>query len=227
MMNKVRVATISIVLLSQLVPSIAFAEQEHPERERFRYAGEITGVEPGQGTFSLLTRAGEQLEFQTSERTHYRGPDGSVQGIGDLEPGMKAMVAGIKKDGVLHALLVAAGNPEDRPDRPRVDLRVVGRVESKGDRSFTLLTRAGEQLTFNVTDDTHYKGIGSFDELEVGMQAAVGAKETDDGLVAVWVAARNAPEDRPRPEDRPGRNPEDRPGRRQDPAPDPDEQVSG
>jgi hypothetical protein len=149
-----------------------------------------------------------------------------VQGIDDLEPGMKAMVAGIKKDGVLQALLVAAGNPEDRPDRPRIDLRVAGRVESKGDHSFTLLTRAGEQLTFNVTDDTHYKGIGSFEQLERGMFAAVGAKETDDGLVAGWVAARNAPEDRPRPEDRPGRNPEDRPDRRPDQAPNPDEQVS-
>jgi hypothetical protein len=212
MMNRVRVATISIVLLSQLVPSAAFAEEEHPERDRFRYAGEITGVEAGQGTFSMLTRAGEQLEFQTSERTHYRGPDGSVQGIEDLEPGMKAMVAGIKKDGVLQALLVAAGNPEDRPERPRVDVRAAGRVESKGDGSFTLITREGELLTFAVTQDTHYKGIGSFGELEVGMFAAVGAKQTDGDLVAGWVAARNAPEDRP--------------DRRPDQAPNPDEQVS-
>lgn len=226
MMNRVRVATIGIVLLSQLVPSTAFAEEEHPQPERFRYAGEITGVEPGQGTFSLLTRAGEQLEFQTGERTHYRGPDGSVQGIDDLEPGMKAMVAGIKKEGVLQALLVAAGNPEDRPARPRVDVRAAGRVDSKGDGSFTLMTREGELLTFAVTQDTHYKGIGSFEELEFGMFAAVGAKQTDGDLVAIWVAARQAPEDRPRPEDRPGRNPEDRPDRRPDQAPNPDEQVS-
>ena len=226
MMNRVRVATISTVLLSLLVPSAVFAEEEHPERDRFRYAGEITGVVPGQGTFTLLTRAGEELEFQTSDRTHYRSPDGSVEDIHDLKQGMKALVAGIKKDGVLQALLVAAGNPEDRPDRPRVDLRVVGRVESKGDRSFTLLTRSSERLSFKVTDDTHFKGIGSFEELEVGMQAAVGAKETDGGLVAIWVAARNAPEDRPRPEDRPGRNPEDRPDRRPDRAPEQDGEVS-
>src|SRR3970282_2117821 len=77
-----------------------------------------------------------------------------------------------------------------------------------------------------VTDDTHYKGIGSFEELEAGMFAAVGAKETDGELVAIWVAARSAPEDRPRPEDRPDRNPEDRPDRRPDQAPDPDVQAS-
>jgi len=226
MMNKVRVATMGFAVLSLLVPSAVFAEGEHPERDRFRYAGEITGVVPGQGTFTLLTRAGEELEFQTSDRTHYRSPDGSVQDIHDLKQGMKALVAGIEKDGVLQALLVAAGNPEDRPDRPRVDMRAAGRVEAKDDQSFTLLTREGEQLTFAVTEDTHYKGIGSFQELEVGMFAAVGANESDSGLVAVWVAARLAPEDRPRPEDRPGRNPEDRPDRRPDQAPDQDVEVS-
>ncbi|MGH2621036.1 MAG: hypothetical protein ACRDHG_10770, partial [Anaerolineales bacterium] len=67
-----RIATIGFSVLSLLVPSAAFAEEEHPERNRFRYAGEITGVVPGQGTFTLLTRAGEELEFQTSDRTHYR-----------------------------------------------------------------------------------------------------------------------------------------------------------
>jgi hypothetical protein len=226
MMSKMRMATIGFSVLSLLVPSAVFAEEEHPERERFRQAGEITGVVPGQGTFTLLTRAGEELEFQTSDRTHYRSPDGSVQDIHDLKQGMKAFVGGIKKDGALQALIVAAGNPEDRPDRPQVDLRVVGRVESTGDQSFSLLTRRGELLTFNVTDDTHYKGIGSFEELAVGMHAAVGAKETDGDLVAIWVAARQATEDRPRPEDRPGRNPEDRPDRRPDEAPDQDVELS-
>jgi len=226
MMNNVRVATIGFAVLSLLVPSPVFAEEEHPERDRFRYAGEITGVVPGQGTFTLLTRAGDELEFQTSDRTHYRSPDGSVQDIHDLKKGMKALVAGIKDEEVLNALLVAAGNPEDRPDRPQIDLRAAGRVESTGDRSFTLLTRQGELLTIKVTDDTHYKGIGSFEELEAGMFAAVGAKDTDGGLVAIWVAARSAPEDRPRPEDRPDRNPEDRPDRRPDQAPDQDVQAS-
>ncbi len=226
MMNKARVATIGLAVLPLLIPSAVFAEEEHPRHERFRHAGEITGVEAGQGTFTLLTRAGEELEFQTSDRTRYRSPDGSVQGIDDLQQGMKALVAGIKEEGTLNALLVAAGNPEDRPDRPRPDVRAAGRVESVGDRSFTLQTRRGELLTFKVTEDTHYKGIESFEELEVGMFAAVGAKETDGDLVAIWVAARNAPEDRPRPEDRPSRNPEGRPDRQPDRAPDADEQAS-
>ena len=220
MMNKVRVATIGLAVLPLLIPSAVFAEEEHPRHERFRYAGEITGVEAGQGTFTLLTRAGEELEFQTSDRTHYRSPDGSVQDIHDLKQGMKALVAGIKEEGALSALLVAAGDPADRPDRPRVDVRAAGRVESVGDRSFTLMTRRGELLTIKVTEDTHYKGISSFDDLEVGMFAAVGAKEADGDLVAIWVAARNAPEDRP------DRNPEGRPDRGPDRAPNPDEQAS-
>jgi hypothetical protein len=222
MIGTMRIATVGLTVVSLLAPSTALAEEERPRPERFRYAGEITGVVPGQGTFTLLTRAGEELEFQTSDRTHYRSPDGSVQDIHDLKKGMKALVAGIKQEDGLLALLVAAGNPEDRPDRPPVDLRAAGRVESVGDRSFTLRTRAGESLTFTVTEETHFKGIGSFDELEVGMFAAVGAVKRNDQLVAVWVAAREAPEDRPRPD----RNPEDRPDRRPEPTPAPDDEVS-
>src|SRR3989304_2728638 len=133
MMNRVRVATIGIVLLSQLVPSAAFAEEEHPQRERFRYAGEITGVVPGQGTFTLLTRAGEELEFQTSDRTHYRSPDGSVQEMHDLKKGMKALVAGIKDEDVHNG----RGGGDGRR-RPRGESLVQrgdpdGPVDSKGD----------------------------------------------------------------------------------------------
>ncbi len=68
-------------------------------------------------------------------------------------------------------------------------------------------------MSFSVNENTKYKGIGGFGELEVGMMAAVGANENDDGLLAVFVGARN-PEDR-RERD-PQDHPQDRPGRGQD-----------
>jgi hypothetical protein len=170
-----------------------------------RLGGEITGVVPGQGTFTLMSREGEEYELSTNERTKFHSRDGSVQDIHDLKKGMLAMVGAVRQDdGQLLALVVAAGNPEDRPD---LDVKAGGEVVAKSGNSFTIQTRNGESISFSVGDNTHYKGISGFGELKIGMMAAVGANETDDGLLAVFVGARN-------PEDRPQRDPQDRPDRR-------------
>jgi hypothetical protein len=99
------------------------------------------------------------------------------------------------------ALAVAAGNPEDRPV---LDVKAGGKVTAVGSSSFSIQKRNGGSMSFSVSDSTHYIGISSLDDLEVGMMAAVGANETDDGLLALFVGARN-------PEDRPERHPQDRP----------------
>jgi len=284
-MNKLRIATIAVLAGSLLLPAAVYAQEDAPERpERgFRAAGEITGVVPGQGTFSLVTREGRELGFQTNDETKFRSPNGTVESIHDLKKGMKALVVAAEQDdgtllalmvaagnpddlpdgrrlggvieavsleaqsftlkprdgdavrievgdrtkyrgegvealgdleagmharvvvveqdgGGLMALLVAAGQPKDRPDRPELDVKVAGEVVEKGDGSFVLQTRDSERISFTVNEDTQYKGIGGLGELEVGMMAAVGANETDHGLLAVFVGARN-PEDRPdRPE---------------------------
>ena len=215
-MNKLRIATIGVLTAALLLPVAVFAQEETPERPegRRRAAGEITGVVPGQGTFTILTREGDEIEFQTNENTKFRSPNGSVEDIHDLKKGMKAFVAAATQDdGTLIALMVAAGNMKDRPDRPQLDVKVGGEVTAVGASSLTIQTREGESISFSVNDNTHFKGIGGLDELEVGMKAAVGAKEIDDGLLAVFVGARN-PGDRPDPHDRPGRGP-DRRGPRQ------------
>jgi hypothetical protein len=191
------------------------AGQPKDRPDLIKLGGEIAGVVPGQGTFTLLTRAGEELELSTNERTKFHSRDGSVQDIHDLKKGDPAMVGAVRQDdGQLLALVVAVGNPDDRPD---LDVKAGGEVMDKGANSFTIRTRNGERITFTVSDNTHYKGIGGFGELKVGMMAAVGAVETDDGLLAVFVGARN-------PEHRPDRNPQDRPERGPDhrgPGPDP------
>ncbi len=293
-MNKLRIATLGVLTAALLLPGAVFAQEEAPERPegRIRAAGEITGVVPGQGTFTMLTRKGEELEFQTNDDTKFRSPNGEVEGIHDLKKGMKAFVVAVEPhNGTLLALMVAAGQPEDLPDgkrlggviesidldaqsftlkprdgdsvriqtgertryrgegikglsdleigmhagvvaveqengglmallvaagkpkdRPKLDVIAFGLVVDKGGNSFTIEKRNGEQISFSVSDETRYRGIGGFDELEVGMMAAAGAKDTDDGLLAVFVGARN-PEHRPdhgpedRPQDRPGRGP--------------------
>ena len=196
------------------------AGQQKDRPDLIKLSGEITGVVPGQGTFTLMSREGEEYELSTNERTKFHSRDGSVSDIHDLKKGMLAFVGAVRQDdGQLLALVVAAGNPEDRPD---LDVKVGGEVVAKGANSFTIQTRNGERITFAVNDNTHYKGIDGFGELEVGMMAAVGANETDDGLLAVFVGARN-------PEDRPQRSPQDRPERgpdRRGPNQDQDQDVS-
>ena len=72
-MNKLRIATIGVLTAALLLPSAVLAQGEAPDRPegRMRAAGEITGVVPGQGTFTVLTRQGEELGFQTNEKELY------------------------------------------------------------------------------------------------------------------------------------------------------------
>jgi hypothetical protein len=90
-MNKLRIATIGVLTVALLLPGAVFAQEESPERHERgkRAAGEISGVVPGQGTFTLMTRQGQELEFQTDENTKFRGPGGSVEGIHDLLLGIR------------------------------------------------------------------------------------------------------------------------------------------
>lgn len=206
MIGKLRIALMGLTAVSLLVPAAAFAQEQRPEHG-LRAIGEIVSVEPEQGAFTLLTRRGEQLEFQTGDRTRFRSRDGSVASIEDLQVGMHALVGAVQRpDGSLLALVVAVGTPEDRPE---LDLRAAGVVIAIDGRNFTLQRRNGEQLTALVDQNTKFKGIGGFDELEVGMLAAVGAVETDSGLLAVWLGAREKVQRRPH--DNPQRDPADRP----------------
>ncbi len=168
-------------------------------RERvFRTTGEITNVVPGQETFTVQSNEGESFTFVTGERTKFRSRDGSVTGIHDLKQGMLAMVGAIKmEDGTNQALVVLAGYPQDRPERPKV-VTAAGKVVSLGSNSLTVETRSGEQKTFSVDTSTRYKSrdgsVNGFGDLEIGMGAIVGARDLGNGeLLAVVVGAGHLP----------------------------------
>jgi hypothetical protein len=163
------------------------------KQDHVRVAGVITGVVPGQGTFTVETPEGEAWEFQTSERTRFRSRDGSVQDIHDLKKDMHVVVVAIEgEDGAWLALLVAVGNPEDRPRDGEI---VAGEIVALGDDSIILKKRDGAMVTVFVVESTVFKSrdgsIDSFDDLEVGMMAAAGVRQEDGRLVAAWVAAGN------------------------------------
>jgi len=168
----------------------------------FRTTGEISGVVPGQETFTVQSNEGETLTFVTGERTKFRSRDGSVTGIHDLKKGMLAMVGAIKmEDGTNQALVVQAGHPQDRPERPKV-VTAVGKIVSLVSNSLTVETRSGDQKTFSVDGSTKYKSrdgsVNSFGDLDVGMVAFVGARDLGNGeLLAVVVGASLIPAERP------------------------------
>jgi hypothetical protein len=162
---------------------------------RFRARGEITNVAPSDGVFTLRTRADEELEIHVSEQTRFLSRDGDIQGIEDLEVGMLAQVQGVKGPAVqLNALRVAAGSPEDRPG-----IRAMGQISAIGDDSFTLETRQGRSITFEVDESTKYRSrdgrVTSFDDLEVGMKAAVAGDQIAGGAYKAVVVGVGAPQD--------------------------------
>lgn len=170
----------------------------------FRTTGEITGVVPGQETFTVQSNEGESIAFVTGEWTKFRSRDGSVTGIHDLKRGMFTMVRAIKmEDGTNLALVVLVGNPEDRPERPKV-VSASGKIVSLSSNSLTIETRSGEQKTFSVDGSTKYKSrdgsVNSFDDLEIGMIAIVGGRDLGNGeMLAVIVGAGHIPAERSNP----------------------------
>jgi ribosomal protein S8E len=171
---------------------IAGERQERPDLERFR--GTVTAVDAAAGKFRLETPDGEELTFFVSERTRYRG---QVEGLDDLQVGWKAVVGAAEdEDGVLQAVLVAAGDPEDLPDMIRFRGTVTAVDAAAG--KFRLETPDGEELTFFVRERTRYRGqVEGLDDLQVGWKAVVGAAEDEDGALQAVLVAAGDPEDLP------------------------------
>ena len=160
-----------------------------------RYGGQVTGV--GSSSFSIENQAGTSFTFAVDENTRFHSRDGEVTGLGDLETGMYVHVLAVEQDdGSLLALAVGVADPD------RIDGRyALGEVTAVGNSSFTILTRDGNSLTFQVTNETRFHSrngeVNGLDDLETGMIVAVKYEEQDGGLVALAVGA-GALHDRPR-----------------------------
>lgn len=111
--------------------------------------GEVKSVDTAAGKFSLATRSGETITVQIAEDTRFLG---EFTGLSDVQVGMKVAVRGAKQeDGSLTARLVIGRLPIKR---------VGGTVIKVQAQSFTIETRLGEQLTFQVTEKTHFRSRG-------------------------------------------------------------------
>jgi len=167
-----------------------------------RALGEITSVNAITKSFTLQARSGEELQFKVNAQTKFRSPDGSIQGIEDLQSGMRALVVAIESEGnELLALMVAAGIPDDLPNV----MRASGVIESVhvSESMFALETKDGDHLQFVVNDRTRFQSrdhsINGLEDLEPGMAAIVGAVVQEEGPpLALLVGAGKPQADRER-----------------------------
>jgi len=160
--------------------------------ELVKVRGEVTAVDPELGKFEILTAGGERMRFFVDESTRYQG---QLSSFDEMQVGWKAAVAAKEgEDDQLTAVLVIAGI---RPEAIRAKGIIVGVDAVAG--VFRLKTEDGSILAFFVDENTIYKGqVEKIRDLEIGMRAAVGGYENQDGkLVARVVLAGNLPDERP------------------------------
>jgi preprotein translocase subunit YajC len=159
-----------------------------------KHAGEVVRVDLAAGQFVLKTaRTDQELTITVDAETRFRSKDDTVQELADLQTGMVVVVSAEKQgEDALLARLVAAGNKEDLP---KFDQRFLGKVTAVDDQSFTIQTRQGQAITFQVTDETRFRSrrgaVDGLEDLKPGMPVAVGAGDLGDGqyqALAVLVA---------------------------------------
>ena len=152
--------------------------------QRARKVGQITAVDQAAGTFTLKGRDGIEVTFAVNEETRFRSKDGKVTGLADLKEGMVGAVFAVDDPAFANPLakVVAAA---DKQDLPEFDARFAGKVTAVDDKSFTIQTRDGETVTFQVTGDTKFRSrdgsVKGLADLKVGMLIGVGAKELGNG----------------------------------------------
>jgi preprotein translocase subunit YajC len=137
--------------------------------------GKVTGVDVPGNAFSLEDKDGQVTTLKVDADTKFTG---QVGGLADLQVGMHAQARAEKQStGDLLAKSVRAGMPSDQ--------RFLGKVTAIDEQAFTIQTRKGESITFQVTEETRFRSrkglVSGLEDLEVGMPVGVGAEDLGNG----------------------------------------------
>jgi hypothetical protein len=153
-----------------------------------RARGKVVDVNTSAGKFSIQTPSGEELRFFVDEDTRYGGQISSLE---DLEDGMGAgVIYKEHSEGKWIAVGLIAGRAPNLV-KVRGEVTAVDTVNMK----FEILTAEGERMRFFVDENTRYQGqLSSLDEMQVGWQAGVAARDENGQLTAVLVIAGIRPE---------------------------------
>ncbi len=150
--------------------------------------GEVIDVNTSAGKFAIQTPSGEELRFFVDESTRYGG---QISSLDELQVGMGAgVVYKEHSEGKWIAVGLLAGYAPDL-------IKVRGEVTAvdAGLGKFEILSSDGERMRFFVDENTRYRGqLSSLDEMQVGWQAGVAARDEDGKLTAVLVIAGIRPE---------------------------------
>jgi hypothetical protein len=159
---------------------------EKPDYHRAR--GRVVDVNTSAGKFSIQTSSGEELRFFVDENTRYGG---QISGLEDLEEGMgTGVIYKEHSEGKWIAVGVVAGHAPNLV-KARGEVTAVDPQHNK----FEILTAEGERMRFFVDENTRYQGqLSSLDEMQVGWQAGVAARDEKGQLTAVLVIAGIRPE---------------------------------
>ena len=195
MSKKLFVPFVLAILASLIFSSVALAQEAQPlQRPHGGRRGVGQVIDVGDNQFTVESREGVERVLLVDEKTRFHGVDGEERSFDDLETGQwVAGIVGYNDDHELVARLVIF-LPDDFDPSQRLGRRAGGRITgvNVSESSFTLHTRSGEDLIFQVNENTHYRGaVEGLSDLQEGMVAAVGVLEQDDGtLLAVVMMAR-------------------------------------
>lgn len=207
MFKKIFIASLLVAALAVPLAGIALAEQHTSEngdpchrKGGKGMAGIVTNVDAASSEFSIENRAGETVTFMVNEDTEYLSPEGELESFEDLAEGM---AVGVKAVGNDEGTLVAKAVKYIDPELFNAE-HAGGEVTAVGADNFTITSREGEELTFQVDEDTRWGSrdgsLESLQDLVVGMHVGVAYQESDDGsLLALGVKKLM-----PRGEGRPG-----------------------
>jgi len=148
-----------------------------------RIFGQVLDVNEEGKTFSLKTRNQKVLEIQVTDETMFQSMDGNVENFQDLDGDEFVMViAEPKISGKLEAVAVFG---LDVDEIRKFDLRLKGKIEQVADDSLSVTTKAGNEYTFVISNETQVFGISGqikeLSDLDVGEKIFVGVITQDDG----------------------------------------------
>lgn len=194
MIKKIFFPILMAILLAATAFAPALANEDRPpsnEGNTQRFWGEVTSVEGNQ--FKVERPNGDRTTVSVNPDTQYRFRDGTQASFSDISVGRWVAGAGHGGENGVSARIVVI-----LPDgfEPPSLIRAAGEIISVSGNGFSLRKQNGEVVSLLVDENTHFRGVaGSLAELEVGMLAGVGARQSENGsLVAVVVITRERPE---------------------------------
>ncbi len=197
MIKRVSIPFFIAALLSTFLAVPALAANKSPSheghdprsRKRRLLHGEIISVDLSANTFGLQIRHGETIIIQVDENTKFRGEISDLEG---MDIGSRALAGVMAQEGDLPlAIFVAVSEQLGRINRHGGRISAIDLEQSK----FQLETRGGDNLEFQVTDQTRFKGaVSELADLELDMMAGIGSITEDDGSErALLVIAAHRP----------------------------------